>query len=83
MARPTAAQMYPPLLILRYLGNKAVMSVPAETELAAILVPSWANANAKEIMKTPNLAGPFALSPLLGLIKKYPSSSSGFQMGFP
>ena len=29
------------------------MSVPAETELAAMLVPSWARAKAKEMKNTP------------------------------
>lgn len=46
------------------------MSVPAETELAAMLVPSWARAKAKEMMKTPKRAAPLAVSPLLGLIRK-------------
>lgn len=70
MQRPISAQIYPPLLILRYRGRRAVMSVPAETELAAMLVPNWANEKANEIMKTPNLAGPFAFFPVLGSIKK-------------
>lgn len=40
IARPTAAQIYPPLRMLIYRGRRAVISVPAETELAAMLVPS-------------------------------------------
>jgi len=36
-----------------YRGRRAVISVPAETLLAAILVPSWASAKAKAIKKTP------------------------------
>ncbi len=46
------------------------MSVPAETELAAMLVPNWARAKANEMMNTPNLAGPFAVSLVFGLTKK-------------
>ena len=66
-----------------YRGNNAVMSVPADTELAAMLVPSCARANANEMMKTPNRAGPFAFFPVFGLIKKYESRFNGFQIGSP
>ena len=40
IARPTAAQTYAPRLIVRYRGSKAVISVPADTEFAAMLVPN-------------------------------------------
>lgn len=83
IARPIQAHIYPPLLILRYRGSNAVISVPADTEFAAMFVPNCANAKAKEMMKTPNLAGPFAVLPVFGLIKKYESKFSGFQIGSP
>ena len=77
MASPTAAQIYPPRRMLRYRGRSAVRSVPAETELAAILVPSCARAKADAIMKTPNRVDPFALS------RNLLSKSRGFQTGSP
>ena len=64
-------------------GKSAVMSVPAETEFAAIFVPSCASAKAKDMMKTPNLAGPLAVAPVFGLTKKYDSRFNGFQIGCP
>ena len=48
-----------------------------------MFVPSWARAKAKEIMNTPNLAGPLAALLELGFTKKYLSKSSGFQIGSP
>ena len=36
---PTAAQMYDPRRMFKYLGRRAVISVPAETLLAAMFVP--------------------------------------------
>ena len=53
------------------------MSVPAETELAAILVPNWARANAKAIMNTPKR------SPESAPLRKLVSRSRGFQIGSP
>ena len=64
-------------------GKSAVMSVPADTEFAAIFVPNCASAKAKDIMNTPNLAGPLAVAPVFGLTKKYDSRFNGFQMGSP
>lgn len=40
MAKPMAAQMYPPRLMVMYRGSNAVMSVPADTEFAAMLDPN-------------------------------------------
>lgn len=77
IARPTAAQIYPPRRIFRKRGRRAVRSVPAETELAAIFVPSCARAKANAIVKTPNLAAP--LAPSRNLLK----ISSGFQRVSP
>lgn len=77
MARPTAAQMYPPRRIFRYRGSRAVMSVPAEIEFAAILVPSCAKANADAITKTPKRVAPSAFS------RKRLNRSKGFQIGLP
>ncbi len=53
------------------------MSVPADTELAAMLVPSWARVKAKDIMKTPKRAAPLAPS------RKLLSRFKGFQIGSP
>jgi len=53
------------------------MSVPAETELAAIFVPSWAKAKANAMMKTPKR------SPELAPSRKLLSRSKGFQIGTP
>lgn len=48
-----------------------------------MFVPNCANAKAKEMMKTPNLAGPFAVWPVFGLRRKYDSKLSGFHMASP
>ena len=40
MQRASEAQMKPPRLMLIYLGSSAVISVPADKELALMLVPS-------------------------------------------
>ena len=53
------------------------MSVPAETLLAAMLVPSWASAKAAAIMNTPKRSAELAPSRSLA------SRSRGFQMGSP
>ena len=53
------------------------MSVPAETEFAAMLVPNWASAKAAAMIKTPNL------SPWVALSRNMPSKSRGFQIGSP
>lgn len=53
------------------------MSVPAETEFAAMFVPSCARAKAEEIMKTPKRC------PELAPSWKLPRSCRGFQMGSP
>lgn len=73
IANPTAAQMKPPLLILIYLGKRAVMSVPAERELAEILVPTWAMVKQKARMNTP------PRSPLELPSKNFERTSNGFQ----
>ena len=70
IANPTAAQIYPPLLMFKYRGSSAVMSVPALTLLAAMFVPSCASTNAVAMMKTPNRAGPLAISPVFGFSRK-------------
>lgn len=56
-------------------GRRAVVSEPAETEFAAMFVPSWARANAAAMKKTPVRfpAPPSARNRL--------SRSMGFQMG--
>ena len=53
------------------------MSVPAETLLAAMFVPSWARAKAAAIMNTPKRSAELAPSSNL------PSNSRGFQIGCP
>lgn len=63
--------------MFRYLGNKAVISVPADTELAAMLVPSCARQKAAPMKKTPAL---FAEVPSS---RKDWRSLRGFQMGSP
>lgn len=57
------------------LGRRAVVSDPAETEFAAMLVPSWARANAVAMKKTPTRFPdpPSAINFL--------SRSRGFQIG--
>lgn len=78
MANPTAAQMKPPLRILMKRGRRAMMSDPAETELAAIFVPSWARAKPRAMKNTP------ARVPESGFAsRKFDRRSSGFQMGSP
>lgn len=67
--------------MLRNLGNKAVKSDPAETELAAILTPSCANVNDNAMKKTPALVAELAPSPLLS--RNLPSKSSGFHISSP
>lgn len=62
MARPIAAQTYPPRRIVQNRGSKADRLVPAETELAAIFVPSWASANPAAITKIPNRSAELASS---------------------
>ena len=57
--------------------------MPADTELAAIFVPSWARVNPAAMMKTPKRAGPLALSPVSGFSKKKVRRSKGFQIGSP
>jgi len=51
------------------------MSVPAETELAAMLVPNWASAKAVAMKKTP------ARLECLPSSRKRLRSRSGFQIG--
>lgn len=58
-----------------YRGRRAVRSVPAETELAEILVPSWARANPVAIIKIPKRW------PELAPFKNMPRRSRGFQTG--
>ena len=53
------------------------MSVPAETELAAMLVPSCARAKAALMIKTPKR------SPWLALPRNLPRRSRGFHTGPP
>lgn len=53
MTRPMTAHTYPPRRISMKRGRRAVISVPADTELAAMLVPSWARANAVAMKNTP------------------------------
>lgn len=55
-----------------YRGSNAVMSVPADTELAERLVPSCASANPVAMMNTPNRW------PELAPSRNMPSKSSGF-----
>ncbi len=50
------------------------MSVPAEMELAAIFVPSWARVNARAMMKTAKRSAEVALS------RNMPRRVRGFQM---
>jgi hypothetical protein len=78
MHNPTIAQIYPPRRMLRYLGNSAVMSVPAETLLAAMLVPSWASTNAVAMMNTPKRSADVASSR-----RNCERSSRGFQIAVP
>lgn len=77
MTRPTKAQIYPPRRISIYLGNRAVISVPAETEFAAMFVPSCASVNAVAIKKTPTR---FCDDPSA---RNECRRSRGFQMGSP
>ncbi len=48
---PISAQMICPLRMLTYRGNKTVMSLAAERELAEMLQPRVASINAKEAKK--------------------------------
>jgi hypothetical protein len=59
--------------MLRYLGINADKSLPADTELAAILTPSWARAKAKAIKKTPQRVAELGL-PSRNLLRR----SKGF-----
>ena len=77
MAIPTRAQIYPPRLMLMNRGSKAVISVPAETEFAAIFVPSWARAKDDAIKKTPTRV------PVPPSSKKNLRRSRGFQISWP
>ena len=63
--------------MLRYFGKRAVISVPAEMEFAAIFVPSWARQKAEAMKKTPAL---FLDPPSL---RKDSRRTSGFQIGSP
>ena len=74
---PTIAQMYEPRRMFRYLGKRAVMSVPADTLLAAIFVPSCASTKEAAMTKTPKRVP----LPTFGSLRKRSSKSSGFQMG--
>lgn len=77
MANPTAAHTNPPRLMVMKRGSRAVMSVPAATELAAIFVPSWARIKAAAMKKTPTrLAEPPSF-------RNEVSNSRGFQIGSP
>jgi hypothetical protein len=73
MQIPTIAAMYPPRRMLIYRGINADRSLPAETEFAAILTPSWANANASPIKNTPTRVAVLGLS-----LRKLLRRSSGF-----
>jgi hypothetical protein len=53
------------------------MSVPADTEFAAILVPSWAKAKPVEIMKTAKRSAELAPS------RNFFNTSSGFHIIWP
>lgn len=53
------------------------MSVPAETEFAAMLVPSWASAKAEAMKKTP------ARFDFVPSLKKLVKRSRGFQIASP
>lgn len=55
MHNAMAAQKKAPLLMLIYLGNMAVISVPQDKEFAEMFVPSCANANTNEMRNTPAL----------------------------
>lgn len=77
MARPIAAQIYAPRLILQNLGSNAVKFVPADTELAAILVPSCARANPEAITKTPKRSAELAPS------RNMPRRVRGFHTSWP
>lgn len=77
IAKPIAAHIKPPLLILRYFGNRAVISVPAERELAEILVPTWAIAKPNAIRNTP------PRSPFERPSKNFERTSRGFQYVSP
>jgi hypothetical protein len=63
--------------MFRYRGMRAVKSVPAETELAEIFVPSCARANPVAMMKMPKRW------PELAPSRNMPSRSRGFQIGSP
>ena len=65
--------------MLRYRGSKAVISVPADTELAAMFVPSWANTKDAAITNTPNRVAPVTL----GSSRNNFSKVSGDQIGLP
>lgn len=82
MAMPMTAQMYEPRRIVRNLGSNAVRSVPAEMELAAMLVPSWARTKQAEMRNVPARSPaeptPFSTPPL---VMKSFMRSSGFHDG--
>ena len=59
--------------MLIYRGIKADKSFPAETELAAMLTPSWARANASAIKNTPARVAELGLS-----LRKLFNRSRGF-----
>ncbi len=63
--------------MLRYRGSRAVISVPADTELAAMFVPSWARAKAAAMKKTP------VRFPEVPSSRKDWRSWRGFQIGSP
>lgn len=77
ITKPTPAQRYDPRLMLIHLGSKAVKSVPAEMELAAMFVPNCARVNAAAMTKTPKRVAP--LTP--GSSKNLVSRVSGDQIG--
>ena len=73
MIMPTIAAIYPPRRILMYLGINADKSLPAETELAAILTPSCASAKASAIKNTPHRVAELGFPS-----RNLPSRSKGF-----
>lgn len=77
MARPIAAQTNPPRRMLMKRGRSAVISDPAETEFAAMFVPSCAREKAKAMKKTP------ALAPEPPSERKFDKISSGPQIVSP